>query len=235
MPKRNWVPLVAIMGFGYIVKRAIDSNAGSDSGNDDNEITFLDTIEIGAADILATLSGTKQENFVEVMTPIAAQIKDRYGIDPLITISQAAHESNWGVSGLTKKANNLFGFTGDSWAAQGKSVIWMETNEWDARPPEQITYFTAPGDIIKKSVATNGGTNLVVRRPFRSYPTWYDSVSDWAQLMAATRYKQALDDAKKGDMVAFATDVWKAGYATDPNYPSALLAIAANVKDVQNA
>ena len=52
-----------------------------------------------------------RKTFIETMLPIADKIKRDYAIEPIITITQAAHESNWGNSGLSKDAYNLFGFT----------------------------------------------------------------------------------------------------------------------------
>lgn len=231
VPKSKWTPFLWIAGGLFVVKQLAQQKDNPIFGPflPADQINILDEISSGTAELLASITGTKKPAFVDKMMPIALQIQERYKIDPLITISQAAHESAWGLSGLTQKANNLFGFTGDSWADQGKSVIWMETDEWDKRTPDQITYFSKPGDIVKKTANPSGGTDLVVKRPFRSYPTWYDSVSDWANLMGAQKYSNALNDAKDGNLTAFANDVSAAGYATDPDYAMKLISVGDDV------
>jgi flagellum-specific peptidoglycan hydrolase FlgJ len=147
--------------------------------------------------------------FKKNMTPIALDEQQRSGIHPDITLTQAAHESAWGQSGLTQKANNLFGFTGESWAAAGKPVITLPTKEFV------------------------NGSWVTVNRPFRSYGSWAESVRDWANLISTSpRYKTAYLLAKSGNVPAFAQAVASAGYATDPNYSSALQSVYQTVKNI---
>lgn len=221
-----------ILAGGVALKVLTDKSAQNDG---EESLNTLDSLAAGAENLVKTITGTKEPDFITKMAPIAAQIRLVHGIDPLITISQAALESGWGLSGLTKKANNLFGFTGDSWAAQGKSVIYMETSEYSPLPPEKLAYWSKPGDIVSKKPSSRGGTDLRVKRPFRSYPTWYDSVADWAQLMKNSRYAAAYKAAQSGDIDGFAVQVQKAGYATDPDYAGELIAVGHRVSDVQNA
>ena len=147
-------------------------------------------------------------HFVALMFPIAQDEEKRSGIKPLITITQAAHESAWGTSGLTQKANNLFGFTGESWESAGKPVIKLPTDEYI------------------------GGVRKTVLRPFRAYGSWAESVRDWANLMQFPRYIDALAAARAGLVVAFAQRVAAAGYATDPHYADALINVAQAVAKV---
>lgn len=224
----KWKIAFGVVGAGLILKTLSDkSNPSQDDG-----ISLLESLSIGASNIVATVTGSKIPDFVNKMKPIAEQIKGTYGIAPIVTITQSALESGWGLSGLTKKANNLFGFTGDSWAKEGKSVIYMPTHEHSPFPPDKIQYFTKPGDIISKEPAAGGGSDLLVNRPFRSYPTWYDSVADWANLMKASRYTKALAAAKAGDVNAFAREVAAAGYATEPDYAQQLVSVSHSVASV---
>lgn len=158
--------------------------------------------------------------FVTDMLQIAEDEQGRSGIKTLITIAQAAHESGWGQSGLTEKANNLFGFTGDSWEAEGKPVIRMPTEEWVEGSVNGTTGLSIPGHWI------------TVQRPFRAYSSWAESVRDWASLMQANRYALAFACARAGDMTGFAKAVFAAGYATDPNYAAALTSVGASVADI---
>lgn len=154
------------------------------------------------------------------MLQIAADEEGRSGIKSLITIAQAAHESGWGQSGLTQKANNLFGFTGDSWEAEGKPVIRMPTDEWVEGTVNNTTGMSVPGRWI------------TVPRPFRAYSSWAESVRDWASLMQANRYAAAFACARAGDMPGFAKAVFAAGYATDPNYAAELTMVGGIVSDL---
>lgn len=158
-----------------------------------------------------------QKRFVNLLYPIATDEENRSGIDPLITITQAAHESGWGQSELTKKANNLFGFTGESWEQQGKPVIRMPTREWVASSINNTTGMTVPGHFI------------TIPRPFRAYKSWAESVRDWSTLMQGQRYHAAYTAAKLGDLSGFAKAVYEAGYATDPDYAAELVNVGGEV------
>lgn len=153
-----------------------------------------------------------KSDFKAKMKKIAEDEKSRSGIHPLITITQAAHESNWGKSGLTEKANNLFGFTGDSWEKAGKPVLKLPTKEF-----------------VK-------GKWVTVDRPFRAYKSWAESVRDWGTLISTqARYKTAYNFAKEGDALNYAVEVAKAGYATDPDYGTKLAALSKTVEAIPTA
>ncbi len=69
---------------------------------------------------------SKVESYVEKFLPYAKVAGERFGIDPLVILSQAALESNWGSSSLATRANNFFGITAsgpinDFW--KGKTVV----------------------------------------------------------------------------------------------------------------
>lgn len=233
---KQWGKIALGLVGGFAVLKFLNENATQgETATSQGDLSFLDQISAGASDIMSTLTGQKKPDFITKMTPIAAQIQATFGIDPLITTTQSALESNWGLSGLTAKANNLFGFTGDDWAKQGKSVIYMHTHEFSPADPDKIQYWSTPGDIISKEPAAGGGTDLLVNRPFRAYPTWYDSVADWAHLMGTARYADALKYAKAGDLPNFAQAVHVAGYATEPDYATELVSVGTDIQNIQSA
>jgi flagellum-specific peptidoglycan hydrolase FlgJ len=168
--------------------------------------------------LLALLKGAEKfmvnmedkKNFKRAMLPITVSIEKEFGIKPSITLAQAALESGWGKSGLTAQANNLFGFTAEgSWLTAGKPVVYMKTAEYVA------------------------GVRVVVQRPFRKYPSWYDSVRNWAEIISGlSRYKAAYSFAKTGDVNNYAVAVKAGGYATDPAYAPKIVAFDRAVKEV---
>lgn len=152
-------------------------------------------------------------NFKKTLKPIADKIEAEYGIKPIITISQSALESRWGVSGLTKIANNLFGFTAsEKYVKSGKPVVYMPTREYIA------------------------GVWVTVKRPFRKYKSWYDSVNDWARVISTlTRYNKAHAYSRIGDVKNFSRAVQEGGYATDPRYAQKVIAHAVEVDAIKLA
>lgn len=247
------VGLWALSGFALyeIMQNVIAGASSASSGPSSGGITgTISQIFSDATDTLATLTGSAQSNFVTVMTPIAAAVGTQYGIDPLCIMTQAALESGWGLSGLTKQANNLYGYTGDAalntWLTQqglatntpmpaiqamdtsAAPFIIMKTHEEGSANGAQ--YWTRPGDIISQS-----GTDYEVYRPFRKYDSWQSSVNDWVALMKTSRYANAWADLQAGDLQAFSNDVYAAGYATESDYPAQLVSVSGEIQDVQNA
>ena len=150
----------------------------------------------------------KKQTFIEKIKPLSEKIETEYKIKPIITITQAAHESNWGQSKLTKEANNLFGMIASPfWIKKEKPVYEIETKEFE------------------------NNRWITKKRPFRKYESWLESLKDWASLITgAKRYQIAKYYAIKGDIEEYAKAVSKAGYATDPKYAEKLINISKEVK-----
>ncbi|WP_313641972.1 glycoside hydrolase family 73 protein [Paenibacillus sp.] len=116
-----------------------------------------------------------------------------------LTIAQAALESGWGSSGLTVKANNLFGIKGTGPAGS----ITVQTTEY------------VNGKAVK------------VEAPFRAYNNWGESVADHSVLIVngvswnRNLYSKVLGASGK----VAAQEIAAAGYATDPNYAAKLIQI----------
>jgi len=139
------------------------------------------------------------KTYTETLLPIAKYIQTKYGIRPEITITQSALESRYGNSGLTQKANNLFGITGDTWKKLGKPVINMPSTEY----------------VLGVPIPTN--------RWFRVYDSWMSSAEDWAKMISTLNiYGNAYYYAKKGNMNYFANEMQRVGYATDTKYAQKL-------------
>ena len=69
------------------------------------------------------------------------------------------------------------------------------------------------------------GKYILVIAKFRKYKSYKDSFIDYGNLiLKADRYKKAV--ANKNNARAYILELWKAGYATDPNYPKKVLQIA---------
>lgn len=110
-----------------------------------------------------------------------------------MTVAQAILESGWGKSGLTLKANNLFGIKG---TYNGASVS-CKTQEWD------------------------GSKYITITAAFRKYPSWAESVADHSALfLRLKRYEnlRGCTDYKKACQY-----VREDGYATDPAYTTKLV------------
>lgn len=137
-----------------------------------------------------------QTAFIEAVAPVAQESYKEHGVFPSITLAQGIIESAWGKSGLATEGNNLFGVKADtSWTGP---IIEMNTQEF-----------------------INGQYITVIAR-WRVYEKWEDSILAHGKFLRGNiRYEQAgVFSAKNYEEQAKA--LYKAGYATDPNYASKL-------------
>ena len=131
--------------------------------------------------------------FFEILKPYVIKDMQTSGILASLTAAQAFIESNKGNSGLTQKANNLFGIKG---TYNGDSVKMWTTEYYN-------------------------GVAQRVLADFRKYPSWQESVSDHSALFnRLDRYKnlRGLRDYRLACQY-----VKQDGYATSPTYTNTLL------------
>lgn len=142
---------------------------------------------------------SNKQAFVQKIALFAiADMKNTF-IPASLIIAQAALESAWGTSGLTKKGNNLFGIKGRGPAGS----CTMQTTEF------------VNGKLIKVDAA------------FRAYNNWGESIADHTKLILngvswdRNKYKKVIGV----DGRTAAREIQEAGYATDPKYADKLIAI----------
>lgn len=172
--------------------------------------------------------------FKKLIGGIAEGVKKEYGIAPLLLITQAAHESNWGESELTRIANNLFGMTATkSWYEAKKDIYCIPTKEYSPYSPSKIRYWNREGDIIEKKDDGHGGSILKVKVDFRKYRNWDESCLDWAKKIAMNpRYQEAYKHASSEAPGPFFEALQEGGYATDPSYAKKLISLYDVVKNL---
>jgi flagellar protein FlgJ len=80
------------------------------------------TPEIHSQELKGTVptSGDKRADYVVKYFGIAQKVGSAFGINPFVILAQAAIESGWGTSNLSKNHNNFFGVT----AYGGKNQYW---------------------------------------------------------------------------------------------------------------
>jgi hypothetical protein len=143
----------------------------------------------------------KRADFIKAIGEHARRDYTRSKVLPSITVAQAILESSWGQSGLTKRANNLFGVkTGKS--RQGTGMMF----------PTKEYY---------------NGQWVTVQAEFRKYTTLYESIVDHGTLLQLPRYTKVRGET---DYKKAAHAIKAAGYATDPNYPALLIRIIEQFK-----
>lgn len=141
-----------------------------------------------------------KEEFVKQAYAAAMQSSEQSGMPPMVTVSQAALESNWGESGLSKEANNYFGIKAHGTHAR----IVMRTDECEK------------------------GAQVVVAAAFARYESMLDCFRCRDGIIAkAAVYAGARK--KLVDEEGFITEIAK-HWATDPKYAEKLMTVLSEVK-----
>lgn len=122
----------------------------------------------------------KAASFIAAQYGNAQQLQDETGISPVVTLIQAAYESNYGTSQLATQYHNLFGIKpSQAWTKEGKPQVNLPTNEAQA-----------DGSLVKMD------------QYFRAYSSDLDSMRDWATFLQ-TLYPLSYQAAQNGDLDLF--------------------------------
>jgi flagellar protein FlgJ len=155
-----------------------------------------------------------RDGFVQSLSATAERVAQDSGIPASFMLGQAGHETGWGKSEI-KNADgsssfNLFGIkAGKGWTGK---VAEITTTEY-----------------------INGKAQKVTAK-FRAYDSYEASFRDYARLITdSPRYERAQATARTGSAVAFAAELQKAGYATDPDYARKLSGAINSALRVQRA
>lgn len=133
------------------------------------------------------------EEFLTIIKPMVIEDMQRNKILASLTASQALIESNKGNSGLTQKANNLFGMKG----LYNGQCVTMATTEY------------------------YNGIKTTINAQFRKYPSWKDSIDDHSGLFwRSARYTNLRGCT---DYRTVCINVQRDGYATSPVYSQTLI------------
>jgi len=143
---------------------------------------------------------TSHTVFIKRLAPEAQRLNKKYHVMTSITLSQAILESDWGQSTNATENNNLFGVK---------------------------AYGTQSGKLMTTQEYYDGAYHTVKRR-FRVYTSWHDSLVDHAEKLAYgttwdSQHYAAVIQAK--DYQTAAKALQTAGYATDPSYAQKLINI----------
>lgn len=165
------------------------------------------------------------KEFTRLYYPEAQKAQVDTGISALAILAQAALESGWGKAA---PGNMFFGIK-DTDGVNGNEQL-LTTTEYSRRADLKF-----PEIISITPVIRNGQKwfKYKVKDYFRKYNSPAESFTDHGKFFLTNpRYKEALK--VKGDTNAFIDAISKAGYATDPNYPTLLKSIAKSIeKNIQ--
>ena len=140
--------------------------------------------------------------FVSALLPYAVQAAQQLGVSRRALIAQAALETGWGQHVIRypdgRSSYNLFGIkAGPQWSGD---VVSVPTTEYI------------------------DGRAVTVDATFRAYESAADAFQDYVEFMQGNpRYAAVM--ASGSNAAAFAEQLARAGYATDPRYAEKIVAI----------
>lgn len=140
---------------------------------------------------------TEQKNFIKTVGTLARADMQKSKILASLTIAQAILESGWGKSGLTVKANALFGIKANRWTGKVYSCATKECYD--------------------------GKTYTNTTACFRAYGSWAESVADHSAFLCGLRRYRAVIGETNYKKACRA--IKAAGYATAPNYAESLISL----------
>jgi flagellar protein FlgJ len=155
-----------------------------------------------APDGAASRAPVDKRDFVASLMPHARAAAAALGLSPRALIAQAALESGWGQHVIRRpdgtSSHNYFGIkAGANWRGD---TVTVPTTEYI------------------------GGRAVTVRAAFRAYPDAAAAFADYIGFIGDNpRYRGVL--AHGANEAQFARQLEAAGYATDPNYASKIMAI----------
>jgi len=150
------------------------------------------------------------EDYINDVWPHALRASEKLGIDADVLMAQSALETGWGkhlpVNADGSNSYNLFGIKAD--------------HRWQGDKVEITTREFRHGVMQQE------------KSSFRSYGSVAEAFEDYADfIMNSPRYQKALEHGYDGE--AYARELQKAGYATDPDYASKINRVRTN-DDLQN-
>lgn len=133
------------------------------------------------------------KEFIAKIKPYVIEDMKQSGILASLTMAQAFIESGKGNSGLTVRANNLFGIKG---SYNGNSIK-MLTTEY------------------------RNGVKVKEYADFKVYPTWLHSIQDHSAFLK--KYKRYASIIGETNYKEVSKKIGASGYATDPDYEQTIL------------
>lgn len=139
------------------------------------------------------------KDFFTTYASWAMDAQNKFGIPASVTLAQAALESGWGESGLTKSANNFFGIKDQA------------NDEWYGAYVEKPT-----GEVFN-------GVKTTITSKFRKYSTPGESFKDHASFLLKNKRYAPLFKLEPTNYIGWAQGLKAAGYATALSYDATLI------------
>lgn len=161
-------------------------------------------------------------DYIKKMLPIAKAIEVKYKIPYLFLMAQTALETGYGKSSLVREAANFGGIK----AIEGQPYVTKYTHEHvktvDLNKPEY-----SKRDKTKDKKINDVYTDIYLPLKFAVFNDLQEGLNEYIKVLLLPRYKNAF---KYSDVLNFATEIKKGGYATSVNYVNSIVDVAKSIE-----
>lgn len=160
------------------------------------------------------------QDYINRLKPIAKELQVKTGIPYLFILAQTALETGYGKSSLVYEAGNFAGIK----AKAGQPFVTKMTYEYVKNPNDYPTRDKSK-DLYD---AKTGKTRIFLPQNFAKYNSLIEGLTAYIKVLLLPRYANAFNYTN--DVNKFTDEIWKAGYATDINYPSKIKSLIQTIK-----
>lgn len=141
----------------------------------------------------------RPDEFIQMVSSAAKELQLKYGIFASITIAQAALETGWGRFIPVDKESGQFSY--NLFGVKGKGPA---------------------GSVTCETWEVENGVRFTIDAQFRAYHSFEESLLDHNEVLLLDRYAPVRNAITPEEA---AKQIYKCGYATDPDYPKKLVSI----------
>jgi len=143
--------------------------------------------------------GMEPKQFISLLVPDAQKLQLEFGIFASVTLAQAALETGWGK--FMPKDKNTGQVSYNLFGVKGKGTA---------------------GSVLSRTWEVYDGKRVEIDAQFRAYNNYLESLRDHHAFLMQDRYIPVCQAVTPGEA---AEQLYKCGYATDPDYPKKLIDI----------
>ena len=144
---------------------------------------------------------------------------------PSVMTAQAILESGWGESGLSVKANNLFGIKKGNWSGEVYQAVTAEAAHKNGKYTGYRTQAEANAGGKAQVLDLKKGQYYWIITPFRKYSSQQGSLANYVSVLSQSGYadvrRTQAKDYKASAKALVDRVGWK--YATDPKYAQSII------------
>lgn len=170
---------------------------GSNIVPQSNQDDFLRDISNGLMGIknvrFDLVSSVSRKNWLDQTIRSSVPLAKKGNVFPSVMVAQAILESDWGESGLTIRANNLFGLTKGTWTGAVYNVPTAEMARKDGNYSGYRTQAEAQRGVAPYKMSLKEGDYYWVIGSFRKYGSQQQSLVNYIEVMSQRGY----DDARR--------------------------------------